>query len=164
MPSPDFRRLFEAAPGLYLVLAPDLRIVAASDAYLRATMTVRDQIVGRGIFDAFPDNPDDPGATGVANLRASLEHVLRDKTPHTMAVQKYDVRQPASEGGAFEERYWSPVNSPVLDEKGEIAWIIHRVEDVTEFVRMQQREAQEDQAREELRSRADWLQAEMFLR
>jgi len=164
LPSPDFRRLFEAAPGLYLVLAPDLRIVAASDAYLRATMTVRDQIVGRGIFDAFPDNPDDPGATGVANLRASLEHVLREKAPHTMAVQKYDVRQPASEGGAFEERYWSPVNSPVLDEQGEIAWIIHRVEDVTEFVRMQQREAREDQAREELRSRADWLQAEMFLR
>ena len=37
--SPDFRALFESAPGLYLVLTPDLRIAAASDADLRATKT-----------------------------------------------------------------------------------------------------------------------------
>jgi hypothetical protein len=49
--------LFEAAPGLYLVLAPDLRIVAVSDAYLRATMTSRQAILGRGIFDVFPGRP-----------------------------------------------------------------------------------------------------------
>ena len=33
--NPDFRSLFESAPELYLVLAPDFTIVAASDAYLR---------------------------------------------------------------------------------------------------------------------------------
>ena len=47
---PDFRALFEAAPGLYLVLDPELRIVAASDAYLRATMTKREDVQGRGTF------------------------------------------------------------------------------------------------------------------
>ena len=62
---PDFRVLFESAPGLYLVLTLDLRIVAVSDSYLRATMTRREEILGRGIFDVFPDNPDDPNATGV---------------------------------------------------------------------------------------------------
>src|SRR5689334_6919264 len=60
----DFRVLFESAPGLFLVLDPELRIVAVSDAYLAATMTVRDNIVGRGIFEVFPDNPDDPTANG----------------------------------------------------------------------------------------------------
>ena len=68
----DFRSLFEAAPGLFLVLDPDLVIVGASDAYLRATMTERDAIVGRDMFDVFPDNPNEKDATGVANLRASL--------------------------------------------------------------------------------------------
>ena len=110
--SPDFRALFESAPGLHLVLAPDLTIVAVSDAYLRATMTQREQILSRGIFEVFPDNPDDPGATGVQNLRASLERVLKDRVPDAMAVQKYDIRKPQ---GGFEERFWSPVNSPVLD-------------------------------------------------
>ena len=50
-----------------------------------------------------------------------------------MAVQKYDIRRPESSRGGFEERYWSPVNSPVLSDKGDILCIVHRVEDVTEF-------------------------------
>jgi len=95
----DFRALFEAAPGSYLVLTADLRIVAVSDAYLRATMTARDQIVGRGIFEVFPDNPDDPEATGVSNLRGSLERALKHRKSDAMAVQKWrrwDSLPPAS--------------------------------------------------------------------
>jgi hypothetical protein len=57
MTTPDFRRLFESVPGCYLVLAPDMTIVASSDAYLRASMTRRDEIVGRPLFEVFPDNP-----------------------------------------------------------------------------------------------------------
>ena len=49
----DFRALFEAAPGMYLVLSPELHILAVSDAYLRATMTVRGGIVGRHLFDVW---------------------------------------------------------------------------------------------------------------
>jgi two-component system cell cycle sensor histidine kinase/response regulator CckA len=128
---PDFRVLFESAPGLYLVLRPDLTIVAVSDAYLRATMTKRESILGRGLFEVFPDNPDDPSATGEKNLRASLDRVRQKRVPDTMAVQKYDIRRPESEGGGFEERYWSPINSPVLGPGGEVVYIIHRVEDVT---------------------------------
>ena len=86
---PDFKALFEAAPGLYLVLTqPDFRIVAVSDAYLRATKTERAAILGRGLFDVFPDNPDDPAADGVRNLRASLERVVQFRRPDTMSVQK----------------------------------------------------------------------------
>ena len=135
---PDFRRLFESAPGCYLVLAPDLTIVAASDAYLRATMTRREAILGRALFDVFPGNPDDPSATGVGNLRASLERVLSSRAPDAMAVQKYDIPRPEADGG-FQERYWSPVNSPVPGPAGEVAYIIHRVEDVTDFVRLKEK-------------------------
>jgi PAS domain S-box-containing protein len=56
-----------------------------------------------------------------------------------MPVQKYDIRKPQAEGGEFEERHWSPVNTPVFDESGEIKYIIHRVEDITEFVKLQRR-------------------------
>jgi two-component system sensor histidine kinase/response regulator len=134
---PDFRRLFEGAPGLYLVLDPQLTIVAVSNAYLAATMTTRENIPGRNVFEVFPDNPDDPDATGVANLTASFERVRRELRPHTMAVQKYDVRRSAAEGGGFEARYWSPRNSPLLDPGGKLAYILHEVVDVTEFVRQQ---------------------------
>jgi PAS domain S-box-containing protein len=126
---PDFRALFESAPGLFLVLSPELEILAVSDAYLKATMTERDAIVNRGIFDVFPDNPDDPGATGATNLRSSLDRVRQGLAADVMAVQKYDIRGP---DGRFEERHWKPVNSPVLSADGALAYIIHRVEDVTE--------------------------------
>src|SRR6188768_1898343 len=132
----DFQLLFEAAPGSFLVLKPDFTIVAASDAYLRATMTDRSAILGRGLFDVFPDNPEDPSATGARNLRASLERVLETRVADTMAVQKYDIPKPTTEGGGFEERYWSPLNTPVLDANGVVKYIIHRVEDVTDFVRL----------------------------
>ncbi|HSE12217.1 MAG TPA: PAS domain-containing protein, partial [Rudaea sp.] len=137
-PTPDFQTLFRSAPGLYLVLAPNLAIVAVNDAYARATMTERSDILGRNIFDVFPDNPDDPSATGVANLRASLDRVLQLRRPDVMAIQRYDIRRPASEGGGFEQRYWSPLNTPVLDANGDVAWIIHRVEDVTDLVRLRE--------------------------
>ena len=146
------------------MLTPDFTIVAASDAYLRATMTTRTGIVGRRIFDVFPDNPDDPAATGVANLSASLHRVLQKRAPDTMAVQKYDIRRPDVDGGGFEERYWSPLNSPVLDATGEVTYIIHRVEDVTEFVRLKQRGEQADARNEALRRRAEQMETEVFLR
>jgi signal transduction histidine kinase len=162
--APDFQALFEAAPGLYLVLTPDFTIVAASEAYLRATMTKREEILGRGLFDVFPDNPEDPAATGVRNLRTSLERVLENQVSDTMAVQKYDIRKPESEGGGFEERYWSPVNSPVLEADHKIAYIIHRVEDVTEFVRLKQQGMEQDKLTQELRGHAEQMETEIYLR
>lgn len=162
----DFKRLFESAPGLFLVLQPDadFTILGASDAYLRSTLTQRDRIVGRGLFEVFPDNPGDPEATGTSNLRASLERVLAGKAPDAMAVQKYDIRRPESDGGGFEERYWSPLNSPVLADDGRVLCIIHRVEDVTEFVRMSRRGELERERSEAWRRRSEATELEILRR
>jgi len=161
---PDFRALFESAPALYLVLASDLRIVAVSAAYLRATMTRREDILGRGIFDVFPDNPDDPEATGVLNLKTSLQRVLQSGSADAMTVQKYDIRKPEEEGGGFEVRYWSPLNSPVFGADGKLRYIIHRVEDVTEFVELKQRGIEQSRVTEALRERAMQMEADIYLR
>jgi two-component system cell cycle sensor histidine kinase/response regulator CckA len=162
--SPDFQLLFESAPGLYLVLTTDFTIVAASDAYLEATMTRREVILGRNVFEVFPDNPDDPMATGVATVRASLERVLSERRPDAMAVQKYDIRRPDGEGGGFEERHWSPVNSPVFGGDGEVVYIIHRVEDVTEFVQLRRHDREQHRLAEQLRTRAGSMEAEIYRR
>ncbi|MBE7462704.1 MAG: PAS domain S-box protein [Planctomycetes bacterium] len=136
-PLPDFQHIFESAPGLNLVLDPQFSIVAVSNAYLQATMTRREFLIGKNIFEAFPDNPDDAKADGVRNLRASLEHVRSKLTPHKMPVQRYDIRRPAEEGGQFEVRYWSPLNAPVLGPQGQLLYIVHKVLDVTEQVRLE---------------------------
>lgn len=127
-----FEGLFDAAPTPFLVVAsPDWTIVAVNEARLRATGTTRKHQIGRRLFDAFPDDPNDPHADGVRNLTASFERVLASRETDVMPVQRYAVQE---QGGAFVERWWSPVNSPVLGNDGEVAFIIHRAEDVTEAV------------------------------
>ncbi len=155
----DYRALFESAPGLYLVLDPDLVIVAASDAYLRATRTGRAEVVGRGVFEVFPDNPDDPATEGVRNLRASLARVLRDRTGDAMSVQKYDIQRPDSDGGGFEERFWSPYNAPVLGPDGSVTYVIHQVRDVTDLVLLRRRAESQTES-----LRIDEMEAEVVRR
>jgi PAS domain S-box-containing protein len=167
MASPDFRSLFESAPGLYLALRPDApvyTIVAVSDAYARATMTRREDIVGRGLFEVFPDNPDDAAASGMRNLSASLARVIETGQSDTMAVQKYDVRKPAELGGGFEARWWSPLNSPAFDRSGRLAYLLHRVEDVTDFVRLKQQGLAQEQITAELRTRTAQMEVEVMAR
>ena len=150
-----------------MILLPDdptYTIIGVSNAYAEATLTKREEILGRGLFEVFPDNPDDPEATGVANLHASLRQVLTTAAAHAMAVQKYDIPRPAELGGGFEERYWSPINSPVLNDAGSVHSIIHRVEDVTEFLRLKRTEAEQGRLAEAERIRADKMEAELFLR
>jgi PAS domain S-box-containing protein len=165
--APDFRALFDAVPGLYLVLLPNdpiYTIVATNHAYAEATLINQDEVVGRGLFEVFPDNPDDPQASGMRNLQASLRLVLATKARHTMPVQRYDIRGSQEVGGGFEERYWSPINSPLLDDDGEVQVIIHRVEDITELVQLRRGEAEQGKLTGELRNRVDRMEAELFLR
>ena len=132
--SPDFRALFEKTPGSCLVLDTNFAIAAVNDAYCKATMTVRDDIVGRPLFQVFPDNPNDSSADGVQNLRASLLKVMKTCESDRMDIQKYDIERRGT--GGFEERYWSPLNIPVLGADGYVKWIIHAVEDMTELANM----------------------------
>lgn len=140
----NFQLLFEKAPGLYLVLDSHFFILAATDNYLRAIVARRENIVGQHLFDVFAENPEDVNATATQNLRVSLERALREHIPDPMPVQKYYIRHPA---GDVQERYWNPINIPIVAPDGHVEYIIHCIEDVTEFVRSgQSAEARGDAA------------------
>ncbi|ATB43875.1 PAS domain-containing sensor histidine kinase [Cystobacter fuscus] len=167
LPSPpDFQLLFEKSPSPFLVVIPDADFtpVAVNDAYLRATLTTREGILGRPLFEVFPDNPADSDATGGRNLRASLERAMTTRAPDTMAVQKYDIRRPEEEGGGFEERYWSPINTPVLSPEGEVLYLILRVEDVTDSVRLSRLREEERERTAVLQSRNLEMEVELLHR
>lgn len=130
----DYRRLFEQTPARLLVLAPDpgsFTILGASDAYLDATLTTRD-IVSRPLFEVFPDNPGNPLADGRQNLSSSLHRALASRSSDVMAVQKYDIRD---RSGQFVVRHWAPLNATVVAGDGALVALVHRVEDVTPFVK-----------------------------
>ncbi|MCV7195046.1 histidine kinase [Mycobacterium angelicum] len=115
----------------FLLLDPNLRIRAASTAYVSVALRERDELCGELLFDAFPDNPGDPQASGTANLAASLETAMRSGRPHNMWIQRYDIRDPDSPD-TFLPKVWSPANAPLVDH-GELIGVVHRVKEVAGF-------------------------------
>jgi PAS domain S-box-containing protein len=148
-----WQELFESLPSLFIVITPDLKVVSASDAFLAATATTRDDLLGRDIFEIFPDNPDDPKATSVANWKASFERARQTGAPDAMAVQQYDIRLP---DGTFVKRFWSPVNSPVFGPGRRLDYFILSVVEVTDFVRTKSHPSGE------LGTPQDQMEIEMF--
>jgi len=158
-PGPDFRAVLESIPGACLVLAPDLTVMAASDAYLDATGAGREAIIGRPIFDAFPQRP---GPGGIAALRASLDRVRATAAADTIAVQRYDLGQPGS--GRPDSRYWSLVNVPVVLSGGEVGYIIHWLTDLTEYVRLDQDQAAGPGRQPDRQARVQAMAADLLAR
>jgi anti-anti-sigma regulatory factor len=119
-------------------------------------MTDRTAIIGRGLFEVFPDNPDDLATQGERTVRASFERVIRNRVADTMPVLKYDIQRPESEGGGFEERFWSTVIYPRLGPIGELRYLILRVQEVTELIRQEQEQELTSDGEDDIkRMRAD---------
>ncbi|MEV7770191.1 SpoIIE family protein phosphatase [Kitasatospora sp. NPDC086791] len=130
----DYRAVFHALPGMVALLTPDLVYADANEDFLSLSGRTHEQLIGRYLFEVFPDNPNDPAATGARNLEVSLRRVLASGERDTMALQRYDVES-TTRPGEWEERYWSPVNAPVLDAEGRTVLLVHRVEEITQLIR-----------------------------
>ncbi|MEV0170513.1 SpoIIE family protein phosphatase [Streptomyces sp. NPDC050803] len=151
----DYRAVFQALPGMVALLTPDLVYADANEDFTRLAGRSHDQLIGRYIFDVFPENPNDPAAAGMRDVKASMDRVVATAERDTMALQRYDVVDP-TRPGHWRERYWSPVNAPVIGPDGQVALIVHRVEEVTELIR-----ARGGPGRN---GRADVLEAELYTR
>jgi response regulator NasT len=120
--------VFDAQPSPTVVLDDDFVIHAANRAYLAVSGRAAEDLLGSNIFEAFPDNPDDPEADGSARLNASLERVVKSGRVHNMLIQRYDVSDPST--GQWTRKFWAPVNAPIRDGDRTIG-VMHRVEDIT---------------------------------
>ena len=126
----DFETLLSRSPNPYIVVDRDLSIAWMNDAYLRATMRERTDLVGRPLFEAFPS---DPSSASYKLLRSSLDRVLRTRSDDEIAHIRYDIARP---DGIMEQRYWSATHTPQLDDGGEVKFILQHTVDVTELHRL----------------------------
>ncbi|MCP3056710.1 sensor histidine kinase [Aurantimonas marianensis] len=128
-----FELFFDALSSPYMVLDSELRYVAVNLAYETAVLRSRDDLVGRKLFDMFPNE----GESG-RRLKASLDEVLKSGEPDTIAFIPYDIPLPAAAGGGFEKRYWTATHTPVKSAAGDVEFIIQNTADVTEIVRLKE--------------------------
>ncbi|GAC1622630.1 MAG: hypothetical protein NVS9B10_06820 [Nevskia sp.] len=132
-----FRALFESVPGAYAVLEPEaFRIVAASDAYLTKVRGTREAVVGRLLPELLRGLASETGLKSLTLLQASLRAVVAERRTDTMRVQAFPLAS-ADAPQIFEEHFWSTLNAPIFGPDGRLVYVMHRIEDVTEFVDIQ---------------------------
>lgn len=126
----DYTQLFRNIPEAIVVISPEFKILAATDQYLMITKRTREQILGKHfLLEAFPNrelsyekNP----------VRASLEKALQSKQVDYLDIVRYDLPNPEGEEDEYEVRYWEASHTPVLDNEGNVEYLIQRTSDVTE--------------------------------
>ncbi|MFE2581695.1 PP2C family protein-serine/threonine phosphatase [Streptomyces sp. NPDC059378] len=133
-PEIDYAAVFRALPGAVALLTPQLIYVDANDAFLRTVGRTREQIIGNYLPDDFLDDPDAPVAALTSKVQASLLRAAETGERDTMALRHTEVENP-ERPEARTDRYWTQINIPVFGPDGRVALLLHRVEEVTEFIR-----------------------------
>lgn len=121
----DFRALFGVLPSPHMILDRDLRYAEVNDAYLKTLDRTREELLGRNMFEVFPNDGE-----GGRMLRASFQRVISGRIPDSIAYIPYPI---ARRNGGMEMRYWSAVHLPLLDDQGEVLFIVQNTVDVTEI-------------------------------
>jgi two-component system, cell cycle sensor histidine kinase and response regulator CckA len=132
----DYKALFGSLPGMYLVLKQDFKILAVNDQYLKITLEKYEKLVGSNFFETFQKNLNNPEDEGMRQVKISLEKVMKDKSPDYMSIQKFKIRKKTSGNEKYEERYWRILNTPICNKKNEIDYIILKIDDVTENMKL----------------------------
>lgn len=124
----DYQALLYASPNAYLLLTPELTLVDANPAYLGMMGCSREQLIGGKVFDLFPSTDRE----SEQRLRNSFKRVLDTREPDTLHIVHYPLEQRNPSGHReWKERYWMVNNIPVLDERGEVGYILNHPSEIT---------------------------------
>lgn len=134
-------------PDRYLVIkadSPTFTLLAASDSYLEMTMQTRENLVGRPLFEVFPENPDNEAQSlSVQNdLRTAIGACATTGEDNEMDVFRYDI---TDTDGVYRERWWKETNHAIKDDTGNVIAVLNRPEDVSEL-RAMRAQIQKDEA------------------
>jgi two-component system, response regulator / RNA-binding antiterminator len=124
---------FQASDAPLFVVDTDLVIRDVNPAYVKVMDRAPEQVLGTGMFEAFPENPADSQATSAADISAFFERVFREARRDYMPLHRYDIASKDTPA-AFTRRFWTGVATPLRDETGHLIGALHHFEDVTAVV------------------------------
>ncbi|WP_207531753.1 PAS domain-containing protein [Desertivirga arenae] len=137
----DFEDFFNAAPPTVILRAnvPDFTVIDINRAFLEVSGAKPSDILGKGIFEVFPENPKDSNSKkNLEALRNRLIETVLNKNKTELPLQKYDI--PIRGTKEFDIRYWQASNSPILGEDGEVEFIVHVTTDITKAIVLAKKE------------------------
>jgi len=129
-----FQYVFDAVAAPCLILAPDFQVIAANTACLQATLHESASIVGHPVFELFAAGSEPPGQGLADALCASLERAVDSRLPDALPVFAFDFVPPVDPENGAGKRFWSLLNTPLLDVRGEVLGLLVRFEEVSDAV------------------------------
>ena len=143
----DLASAFDASPNPYVLITPDLRIAGLNQAYLDVTHSTREAIVGQPLFAAFDSGPGEDAPENVRQVRASLEKARDTRQADHLALVKFAVAKRSASGDlVYEDGYWSATHTPILNEAGDVVYILQHTTDITELQRLRKLAAEDPSA------------------
>lgn len=119
-------KVFETIPDHYIILSAELVVLTASNACLQAIHQTRNEITGKLLFEIFSLDSFVPQEV---DLEVYFEKLMIERRPQELPVIRYDIVDPAD--SLTKTYYWKVSHTPVLDEKGDVLYIIHHAADRT---------------------------------
>lgn len=120
--------LFQKSPACKAIIGLNFRIHRVNDAYAKEFGRLPEEFVGVPLFDIYAHDPEH-----VTALRAALEEMLATKQPYEQIECPYQFANQPERGLT----YWDVSIQPILDERGEIEFILFSAIDATERCRSQ---------------------------
>eukprot|EP01039_Chlorochromonas_danica_P015366 gene15366-18049_t len=129
LPSRIFQLIFEKSPGSLLVKAdaPRFTVVAVSDTYLAITAKSREELVGKGFFEVFPDDENDFPED--IRARTVFSKVISTGEKIDVPAYRFDLYDPVTAN--TEVRYWSCSNIPIILSGDRVEYILNTVAEIT---------------------------------
>ena len=131
----DFQALFRHSPNPYMVVGPDLRYLAANEAYAAAVSTSADALIGRYLFEVFPGDAGADGPSQSDRVRHSIERAFATGRPDVLALVSYAIERETPQGRVVEERFWSATHTPLYGADGRVSAVLQHTTDVTDIER-----------------------------
>lgn len=128
----DSGTLFQSLSTPYIVFGvddPDFTILEENEAHAKVAMVDRDRVVGRPLFDVFPDTSEQYIETGISQLLESIRKVIKTGKPDAMPRLSYDLKDPS---GTFKQMYWSVTHFPVFGKSGKVIAVYQETKDITD--------------------------------
>ena len=119
----DLALNYQRMPLASMSLDRDLKFRNANDAYCLAVCRDKEKLLGKYVFEAFPDTED-----RIKPFLDALRETLKGNVTRVEG-QPYKLLLP---DGQLEDRIWDLENHPLLSTSGEIIGLVQYCKDVTE--------------------------------
>lgn len=125
----DFGDVFRHAPSSYMILDRELRYINVNECYCTVVGMPRDALIGRKVFDVFPEEGE-----RLDRFKEAFERAV-DGERNCVVRQLY--RMPDADG-TMRDVWWTCHHEPVRDLSGRICGVLQNANDVTAEVQAEQ--------------------------